>query len=187
MVNNMRNKLLSFSLIGLLFLATLTTFQPPQTGAKQIVDETKTLNPGQYWHVGINMEDGATVNIELTVESGPAVDFFVMDENNFDDLQAGNFQDVQYYASPSTEQTKEYSTEFTAEKNDNFYFVVDNTPLGGASATESADVHLMIEETGGILGLVIIGVIVMVVIGVVVWFFKFRGKGEEVKEEATKA
>ncbi len=109
-----------------------------------------------------------------------------MDESNYDQYEAGNYEQADYYSAPSGESTKDLNTEFEAPKDGTFYFVVDNTLAGEATpGGESVDVHLTIEETGGLLGLVLIGVIVVVVIGVVVWYFKFRGKGEA--EEATTA
>lgn len=177
----MQKNFISFSLIGLLLLTALTGFQQPQSRTQQIVDETKTLDPGYYWSNSVEMDEGTSVDIQLSVESGPAIDFYVMDEDNFEQFENENFEQVEYYSSPSGESTQDLSSDFEAPKDGTFYFVVDNTYAGEATPDgESVDVHLKIEQTGGgLLALAVIGGIIVAVIVFLVWYFKLRGKKEE--------
>lgn len=178
MVENVINKLKGFSLISLFFFGSFLFVPSDGFQVKQIVDETKTLYPGQYWAPSASLKEGTTVNIEIVVESGPAVNFYVMDESNYEEFEAGNFQGVEYYQSPSSQQTKEYSTEFTIPKDANFYFVILTTTM-----TSNTDVHLLIEKKTSIWIPILLGAIAIVVVGGVVWYFKKRKSTEESKEQ----
>lgn len=179
----MRNKLTTFSITVLLLFGMFSFIPSGGTEVTQIVDETKTLYPGQYWPTGVSLDAGTTVHVEIIVESGPAVDFYVMDESNYEEFEAGNYSDVEYYEEPSSQQTKEFSTEFSAPKEGNFYFLVMTTSL-----TENTDVHVLIEKTGGFWRIAIPGVIAVGVIIVVVWFLmkRRREKEREAREQRSK-
>ena len=99
--------------------ATKTPAGKPET----LLDRTIDLKGGQYYVHCWEFKTDHQINITINVLSGPAVDFYVIDEKNLENFENG--KEFKYYVKPSGQQIRELHTKWEAPDG-NICFIVSN-------------------------------------------------------------
>ena len=155
--------------VGLLFLSLL--FLGFVVGV-EAAESTFDVPPTGYYTISFELSGDATVHVEFKVLSGPAVDFLLLDEENYQlfrsQIDEGYYQ-VQGYIVLQSVRSFERSVSLSAGK---YYFVVVNWDL---SETASCSINYSVESGGGSLaGFLFLVVSVAVVVGLIVFVLRRR-------------
>ncbi len=110
---------------------------------------TETLVLGDYFAISIENPDGEVLLIayDIKVDSGPAIDIFVLDDEGYEDYTSGNPDGFNYYSDLSRLDTKEAKVVFPWSEEGTVHIVIDNTaaktvpPLGDPVATVTYKVN----------------------------------------------
>jgi hypothetical protein len=112
-----------------------------------LLDFNVRLQAAHYSYDSLVLSQGENIHIELTSDgSGDGIEFLVLDTSNFNDYKkavgGANF----YWSRYISDHTVDHTYNFTAPKEDTYYFVMDNTWLFCTSPESLSDtsVHLRI-------------------------------------------
>lgn len=144
---------------------------------------TKELGYGEYVGVEVENDHGGSVDIfyDVTVDSGPGVDVFFMDDTDYSDVQAG--RGFEYYIVFSVEDTLHAKREWTWSEEGVFYVVVINLNESLENATVTYSIgHEEVAETPSML-LWVLGAAVVIVVAILL-FVLLTGR-RRVAEAAT--
>ncbi len=128
-------------------------------------EETNTtvLEAGAFHGVEIKCE-GASMRIEYDMEviTGPPIDVYFMDDNDYADLCAGN--GFESYTKYCTNDSKAAHKEWYWSKKGTFYVVIGN----GLSANQTASITYTVKwtdaSTSAIIGVVLVFVVIAILI-----------------------
>lgn len=104
------------------------------SGTDRFLNETHTVSAGYHFWVSYTFSGGNSIHIDFTV-SGGAVDFWVMDEDEYNHFKNG--EGFNYYSSPSGPSVSTASIDWVPPQNEKVYFVWDNTGSGSKSVSMS--------------------------------------------------
>jgi hypothetical protein len=150
---------------ALLALAAVTTLA---ACAQANGDEgTRVLGHEDYHGVMIENTDGGPIDIhyEVTVDSGPAVSVFFMDDADYADVQNGS--GFEYYIVYSVEDTRHARREWTWSEEGVFYVVVINLDGSLENATVTYSIGHEETPTEGDTVLWVAAAVIVVVVAVV--------------------
>jgi hypothetical protein len=116
-----------------LFIVAYFPF-PLYSGTDNILNETHTVSAGYFYRVSYTFSGEDSIHIAFTV-SGGAVDFWVMDEGEYNHFKNG--EGFNYYASPSLSSVSTASIDWIPPQNKEVCFVWENTGSGSKSVTMS--------------------------------------------------
>ncbi len=103
---------------------------------------TKTLEVGEHAYLEMENVDGSFLRVRYTVEvvDGANVNVYFMDEDAFEDYEAG--RDFDYFEVYSEKDTDAYEARFVVDKEGKYYLVAETT---ATAANETSDVEFDIE------------------------------------------
>lgn len=121
-----------------------------------IVDETQVLDEDQFWYDEFELRMNAEVKVSARLLNGVAVDVFLIDKQNYDDLQAMmagklSFAQLQfdYFDGLShPELTGNYESGWEQFGPGTYYVIVDNSIFGVAvspAAEVKGQVHFSVK------------------------------------------
>ncbi|MCK5251749.1 MAG: hypothetical protein KAQ96_02320 [Thermoplasmata archaeon] len=151
---------------------------------------TETLVLGDYFAISIENPDGDVLLIayDIKVDSGPAIDIFVLDDEGYEDYTSQDPDGFKYYRDLSRLDTKEAKVVFPWSDDDTVHIVIDNTaaetvpPLGDPVATVSYKVNA--DESGAVwvywwLPFFIFGLSMVLIVILLVFVNRANAKKEE--------
>jgi len=107
---------------------------PFYSGTDNFLNETHTISAGYFYMISYTFSGGNSIHIAFTV-SGGAVDFWVMDEGEYDHFK--NDEGFNYYTTPSTRSVSTTSLDWVPPQNEKVCFIWENTGSGSKSVAMS--------------------------------------------------
>lgn len=102
---------------------------------QELLNVTRTAQEDEWLTWGWEAEQTTELEVTLTVRSGPAIDFYVMDESEWDQYQAGNRARYHDLSMPNTTGGSRRGT----LSGGSYVFVIDNTEHGEAAPPTNFD------------------------------------------------
>lgn len=150
---------------------------------------TETLVLGDYFAISIENPDGDVLLIayDIKVDSGSAIDIFVLDDEGYEDYTSHNPDGFKYYRDLSRLDTKGAKVVFPWSDEGTVHIVIDNTavetvpPLGDPVATVTYNVNADLSGAVWVywwLPLFIFGLILMLIVILLIFVNRANARKE---------
>ncbi len=150
---------------------------------------TETLVLGDHFAISIENPDGEVLLIayDIKVDSGPAIDIFVLDDEGYEDYTSRDPDGFKYYRDLSRLDTEEAKVVFPWSDEGTVHIVIDNTaaetvpPLGDPVATVTYKVGADLSGAVWVywwLPLFIFGLILMLIVILLIFVNRANAKKE---------
>lgn len=155
---------------------------PANTHAQNTIDVVE----GGHVSNSFKLEKGDKIHYEFEVVDGPAIDVFLLDDQNYVKYDNGN--EFDYYGEGSKLGATYGEIDFKVPKDGKFYVVLDGTNAGEAKfpadleigkATVEYSGHATEESSFPPLMMCLAGIISIIVVAVVIIYFVFLREDEE--------
>ncbi|MFC7131644.1 MULTISPECIES: hypothetical protein [Salinibaculum] len=111
-----------------------TQTETPTPTPQEILAETRTIPEDEWYQWGYDFETALDISIDMVVREGPAVDFWLLTESEFQEFDAGN----RFRPTLEISDTTGGSTSGVIDPG-RVYFIADNTNAGEAEPPTNLD------------------------------------------------
>lgn len=133
------------SIVGVILLLIGVTLLiiaiAPLARANILLNESRAIQGSNYYYVMYDFDEAPAMHMKFTVSKGYTINFWVLDETNFNSFKGG--RSFEYYSYPSRKSASSSEINWTPPDNQKTYFVWDNPN------PSSRTVYMLFSSGGG--------------------------------------